>query len=161
MKVTAEFTTGRLEQAVGGILFLDEVADMDLEASPRSQLVGALDTGSFPSGRRHRAGEYRCNGSFAATPTQSGRGGAEETFREDLFYHLNVVPLHVPPLREHAEDVPELLNFYVDWYVNHEKLPYRHFNVGAQNTLRHPSLAWQRAGVEEPGAAIVDPGCRQ
>ena len=56
-----------------------------------------------------------------------------------VFYHLNVVPLHMPPLREHPEDVPELLNFYVDWFVTHEKLPYRHFTVGAQNTLRnHP-----------------------
>lgn len=127
---------GRLEQAMGGILFLDEVADMDLEA--QAQLVGALDTGNF----------LRVGGSdpvsidvriIAATAHNLEEAVQEGRFREDLFYHLNVVPLHVPPLRDHAEDVPELLNFYVDWFVTHEKLPYRHFNVGAQNILRnHP-----------------------
>ncbi|MBT3048055.1 MAG: sigma-54 dependent transcriptional regulator [Candidatus Thiodiazotropha sp.] len=127
---------GRLEQAAGGTLFLDEVADMDLEA--QSQLVGALDTGSFlrVGGTEPVSIDVRI---IAATQHNLEEAVQEGTFREDLFYHLNVVPLHVPPLREHAEDVPELLNFYVDWYVTHEKLPYRHFVVGAQNTLRnHP-----------------------
>ncbi len=127
---------GRLEQAAGGTLFLDEVADMDLEA--QSQLVGALDTGRFMrvGGTEPVSIDVRI---IAATQHNLEESVQEGTFREDLFYHLNVVPLHVPPLREHAEDVPELLNFYVDWYVTHEKLPYRHFTVGAQNTLRnHP-----------------------
>ncbi len=127
---------GRLEQAAGGTLFLDEVADMDLEA--QSQLVGALDTGRFMrvGGSEPVSIDVRI---IAATQHNLEESVQQGTFREDLFYHLNVVPLHVPPLREHAEDVPELLNFYVDWYVTHEKLPYRHFNVGAQNTLRnHP-----------------------
>jgi DNA-binding NtrC family response regulator len=127
---------GRLEQAAGGTLFLDEVADMDLEA--QSQLVGALDTGSFlrVGGTEPVSIDVRI---IAATQHNLEDAVQEGAFREDLFYHLNVVPLHVPPLREHAEDVPELLNFYVDWYVTYEKLPYRHFNVGAQNTLRnHP-----------------------
>ncbi|MCU7879906.1 MAG: sigma-54 dependent transcriptional regulator [Candidatus Thiodiazotropha sp. (ex Lucinoma aequizonata)] len=129
---------GRLEQAVGSTLFLDEVADMGLEA--QSQLVGALDTGCFlrVGGTEPVSIDVRI---IAATQHMLEEAVQEETFREDLFYHLNVVPLHVPPLREHAEDVPELLNFYIDWYVNHEKLPYRHFTVGAQNTLRnHPWL---------------------
>jgi DNA-binding NtrC family response regulator len=59
------------------------------------------------------------------------------SFREDLFYHLNVVPLNVPPLRDHAEDVSDLLNFYLDYFASHEKLPYRRFSVGAQNFLRN------------------------
>ncbi|WP_428610072.1 sigma-54-dependent transcriptional regulator [Sedimenticola sp.] len=127
---------GALEQARGGTLFLDEVADMDIEA--QSQLLGALDGGAF----------LRVGGSepvqidvriIAATQknlqdeVQAGR------FREDLFYHLNVVPLHIPPLREHREDVPELLSYYVDSYVAHEKLPYRRFDVRAQNYLRNHS----------------------
>ncbi len=125
---------GALEQARGGTLFLDEVADMDLEA--QAQLLGALDTGSF----------IRIGGTdpvdidvriIAATKRDLELEVREGRFREDLFYHLNVVPLDIPPLREHPEDVPDLLNFYVNHFVQHEKLPYRHFSVGAQNFLRN------------------------
>jgi len=125
---------GALEQARGGTLFLDEVADMDLEA--QAQLLGALDTGSF----------LRVGGSepveidvriIAATKRDLEAEVQEGRFREDLFYHLNVVPLNIPPLQDHQEDVHELLNFYVDHFVQHEKLPYRHFSVGAQNYLRN------------------------
>ena len=58
-------------------------------------------------------------------------------FRDDLFYHLNVVPLHIPPLRDHADDVHELLDYYIDNMVTHERLSYRHFTVAAQNRLRN------------------------
>ncbi|MCW8847955.1 MAG: sigma-54 dependent transcriptional regulator, partial [Sedimenticola sp.] len=101
---------GALEQARGGTLFLDEVADMDIEA--QSQLLGALDGGSF----------MRVGGSepvhidvriIAATQRNLEDEVQAGNFREDLFYHLNVVPLNIPPLREHREDVPELLNYYV------------------------------------------------
>ncbi len=125
---------GALEQARGGTLFLDEVADMDLEA--QAQLLGALDSGSF----------LRIGGTdpveidvriIAATKRDLEVEVREGRFREDLFYHLNVVPLNIPPLHEHPEDVPDLLKFYVDHFVQHEKLPYRHFSVGAQNFLRN------------------------
>ncbi len=125
---------GALEQARGGTLFLDEVADMDMEA--QSQLLGALDTGSFlrQGGTEPVEIDVRI---IAATQRDLDQEVQEGRFREDLFYHLNVVPLRVPPLREHKEDVPELLNYYVDYYVTHEKLPYRRFDVSAQNFLRN------------------------
>ncbi len=125
---------GRLEQANGGTLFLDEIADMDLEA--QAQLAGAFETGEF----------LRVGGSdpvkvdirvIAATQKELQTEVSAGNFREDLFYHLNVVPLEIPPLREHREDVPELLSYYVDYFVTHEKLPYRHFSVSAQNMLRN------------------------
>ncbi len=125
---------GALEQARGGVLFLDEVAEMDLEA--QAQLVGALDTGSFL--RVGGAEPVRIDTRIiAATQRNLEDEVAAGKFREDLFYHLNVVPLHVPPLRDHREDIPELLSFYVNHLVAHEKLPYRHFTVGAQNFLRN------------------------
>ncbi|MCG6965304.1 MAG: sigma-54 dependent transcriptional regulator [Chromatiaceae bacterium] len=127
---------GRLEQAAGGTLFLDEVADMNLEV--QAQLVGALDTGSF----------MRVGGSapvnidvrvVAATQRDLHRAVEDGKFREDLFYQLNVVPLAVPPLREHREDIPELLDSAVDHLVEQDKLPYRRFSIAAQNVLRnHP-----------------------
>ena len=129
-----EIQYGRLEQAAGGTLFLDEVADMDLEA--QAQLVGALDTGSF----------MRVGGSapvnidvrvIAATHHDLHAAVEAGRFREDLFYQLNVVPLVVPPLRDHREDIPELLESAVDRLVEQDKLPYRRFSIAAQNVLRN------------------------
>jgi DNA-binding NtrC family response regulator len=125
---------GRLEQASGGTLLLDEVADMDLEA--QGQLLGALDTGSFlrVGGTEPVKIDVRIIAATQRNLEDEVQGGR---FREDLFFHLNVVPLHVPSLREHNEDVPELLNYYVDYFATHEKLPYRRFSVGSQNFLRN------------------------
>ncbi len=127
---------GSLELARGGTLFLDEVADMEKEA--QTQLLGALDTGSFLrwGGVEPVQIDVRI---IAATQRNLEEEVQAGKFREDLFYHLNVVPLQIPPLREHREDVPELLSYYVDHFSSHEKLPYRRFDVGAQNFLRnHP-----------------------
>jgi DNA-binding NtrC family response regulator len=60
-------------------------------------------------------------------------------FRQDLYYLLNEVTLDVHPLRDHSEDVPSMLNFYVDHFVVHEKLPFRRFSMAAQNYLRNYS----------------------
>ncbi len=127
---------GSLEQAAGGTLLLDEVADMDLEA--QGQLLGALDTGSFlrVCGSEPVTIDVRIIAATSRDLKEEVRAGG---FREDLFYHLNVVPLSVPPLREHAEDIPDLLNYYVDYFATHEKLAYRRFSVGAQNFLRNYS----------------------
>ncbi len=133
-EVDGRLIYGRLEQASGGTLFLDEVADMDLET--QSQLLGALETNSFL--RVGGIEPVKINVRIiAATEKNLEDEVAAGRFKEELFYHLNVVPLSVPPLREHHEDVPELLNFYIDYYVTHERLPYRHFSVGAQNHLRN------------------------
>ena len=125
---------GALEQAGGGTLFLDEVADMDLDA--QAQLLGALDTGSFlrVGGKEPVKIDVRI---IAATQRNLDEEVQQGRFREDLFYHLNVVPLQIPPLRDRREDVPELLNYYIDYFVSHEKLSYRRFDVGAQNFLRN------------------------
>lgn len=62
---------------------------------------------------------------------------AERAFRSDLFRMLNPDTIQVPPLREHAEDVPDLLSHFIDRCVEIEGLPYRHFTVAAQNRLRN------------------------
>lgn len=127
---------GRFEQANGGTLYLDDIADMDLQTQAR--LVSVLETRSF----------LRVGGSepvnvdvriIAATHSDLAKAVAADSFREDLYYHLNVVPLHIPPLAQHCEDISDLLNYYADYFVTRESLPYRHFSVGAQNRLRnHP-----------------------
>ena len=125
---------GSLEKAAGGTLMMDEVADMELDA--QAQLLGALDNGSFlrVGGSEPVAIDVRIVAVTQRNLEDEVRAGS---FREDLFYHLNVVPLNIPPLRDHAEDVSDLLNFYLDYFATHEKLPYRRFSVGAQNFLRN------------------------
>jgi DNA-binding NtrC family response regulator len=127
---------GNLEKAAGGTLLLDEVADMELDA--QAKLLGALDTGSFlrVGGSEPVRIDVRIIAVTQRNLEDEVRAGR---FREDLFYHLNVVPLNVAPLREHAEDVPDLINYYLDHFATHEKLPYRRFSVGAQNYLRNYS----------------------
>jgi DNA-binding NtrC family response regulator len=130
----AKIHYGLLEQANGGILFLDEVGDMDLETQAR--LLSALETGSFlrVGGTEPVRVDVRV---LAATHLNLEQEVQAGRFREDLYYHLNVVPMRIPPLREHREDIPELLAYYVDVFVEHEKLPFRRFTVAAQNHLRN------------------------
>ncbi len=127
---------GLLEQARGGTLFLGEINGMDPETQLR--LISAIESSSF----------LRVGG---GSPVQvdvrvmaSTRKGLEEEvregrFRQDLYYLLNVVTMEVQPLREHSEDIPALLSFYVDYFVSHEKLPFRKFSMAAQNYLRNYS----------------------
>jgi two-component system nitrogen regulation response regulator NtrX len=125
---------GRLEQASGGTLFLDELADMDLEA--QTKLASTLESGSFLriGGKEPVRVNVRV---AAATHRDLEQEIATGRFREDLYYQLNVVPIKLPPLRDHIEDVPELLNYYVSYFVDQESLTYRHFTLAAQNRLRN------------------------
>jgi DNA-binding NtrC family response regulator len=124
---------GWLEQASGGTLFLNDVADMDLATQAR--LLGALQQRSLlrVGAKEPVQIDVRI---VAATQRNLAEEVAARRFREDLYYHLNVVPIRVPSLREHPEDVPELLEFYVNLFAVQDKLPYRHFTTAAQNFLR-------------------------
>lgn len=129
-----QISYGRIEQANGGVLYFDDIADMDMATQGR--LVSALDTGSFVrvGGSEAVKVDVRV---IAASHYDLQKKVAEGTFRDDLYYHLSVVPLQVPALREHAEDIPELLNHFVDLFVTHDHLPYRSFSVAVQNCLRN------------------------
>lgn len=127
---------GRLETAGSGMLVIDEVADMDDAAQRR--LLSAIEAGGF-----QRVGGTATVALAARVVTLTRKDLAAEVaagrFREDLYFHLSVVPINMPPLRDHVEDIPELLTFYVDWLVEREGLSYRRFSVAAQNRLRnHP-----------------------
>jgi DNA-binding NtrC family response regulator len=125
---------GSLEQANGGTLFLEDIVDMDLGVQAR--LLSALTHQSFI--RVDGVAPVSINVRIiAATSHDPGRAVEEGALREDLYYHLNVVPLEIPPLRSHRDDIPELLNYYIDQFATTEGLPYRRFTVGAQNRLRN------------------------
>lgn len=124
---------GLLEQAAGGVLFLDEVAEMDLQTQGR--LLHALDTQRITriGGDQPIAVNVRV---VAATKADLAAAVREGRFREDLYYRLNVLPLQVPPLREHAEDIPVLLTYHMDNLHQQEGLPVRRFQAGALERLR-------------------------
>ena len=125
---------GHLEQANGGTLFLNDTADMDLATQGR--LLSALENRTFlrVGGAEPVAINVRI---IAATHHDLDQAVRTAAFREDLYYHLNVVPLHIPPLREHIEDISDLLSYYVNLLSRQEHLPYRTFTVAAQNRLRN------------------------
>lgn len=125
---------GLLEQANGGTLFLSDVGDMDL--TTQAKLNSALETRTFLRSGSDQPVELYVR-VIAATHYDLEQLIEQGKFRKDLYYQLNVVPLRVPALREHREDVPELLNYYINLYVDQEKLPYRQFSLAAQNRLRN------------------------
>ncbi|NIR27974.1 MAG: sigma-54-dependent Fis family transcriptional regulator [Gammaproteobacteria bacterium] len=127
---------GSFERANGGTLFLEDVAET--EPSIQARLYTALKHQSFVrlGGVQPVSVNVRI---IAATREDLHRAVEAGRFHEDLYYHLNVVPLNIPPLREHREDVPELLEYYVDLLVSQENHGYRRFTVAAKNRLRnHP-----------------------
>jgi len=125
---------GLLDQANGGTLLLHDIADMDMETQGR--LFSALDSGSFQriSGTQPVHLYLRV---ISATHQNIESRVDTGQFRKDLFFLLNVVPLHIPPLRDHREDVPDLLNFFTSLFVDQDNLPYRKFSTAAQNRLRN------------------------
>ena len=127
---------GYLEKAAGGTLFLKDIADMDLNT--QAKLQSALEKNSFTRiGSMHPVNlDIRL---IAATRTTLEDKIRDGFFRDDLYFQLNVVPIRVPPIREHYEDIPELLEYYVNFFVEQEGLSYKHFTTAALNRLRRYS----------------------
>ncbi len=105
---------GRFELADGGTLFLDEIGD--LPATVQVKLLRVLQERAFErvGGNETRTVNVRL---VAATHQPLERRIKEGTFREDLFYRLNVVPLEVPPLRARKDDLPELVDHFLRKYA--------------------------------------------
>ncbi len=123
---------GLLEQAADGTLFINEIGD--LPAAAQRSLLGVLETGSFMRLGESQPRVFLARIVSSAQPEVSQGSGP---VRRDLLAHLNAVILRVPPLREYAEDVPDLLRHYVDRLVDAEGLKFRRFSVAAQNRLRN------------------------
>jgi len=134
---------GLLERAHRGTLFLGEIGGMDKETQLR--LLSALESSSFlrVGGSEAVRVDVKVIASTRVPLDEEVKAGR---FRQDLYYLLNEVFLMIQPLREHSEDVPSLLNYYVDYFVKHENLPFRKFSMAAQNFLRNYS--W-RGNVRE------------
>jgi len=101
---------GRFEQCDGGTLFLDEIGDMPLAV--QSKILRVLQEGEFSrvGGNQTLRSDARI---IAATNKDLESEVSRQRFREDLFYRLNVVRIHIPPLRRRREDVPLLVDFFL------------------------------------------------
>ncbi|MBT8094338.1 MAG: sigma-54 dependent transcriptional regulator [Gammaproteobacteria bacterium] len=129
-----EVIAGAFERASGGTLIIDELADLN-EAAQRV-LVGVLEDGHFT--RVRGTSPVKVNARIVATVGADFEAKIESgELRRDLVAHLSELTLRVPPLRDYAEDVPELLAYYVDKLVDSEGLTFRRFSVAAQNRLRN------------------------
>jgi DNA-binding NtrC family response regulator len=124
---------GAFDQAAGGSLYLSGLEDLNSEA--QRALLGAIEQNAYTrvGGRQRIALNVR----WISSAQEGFESNAREPLRRDLLAHLNVITLRVPPLRDYAEDVPDLLRYYVDRLVDDQHLPLRRFSVAAQNRLRN------------------------
>ena len=129
-----EVQMGAFEKAAEGTLIIDELTDLGTAA--QRILFSVLEDGSFTrkGGSSAVPLDARILATVRADYEDKVRSGE---LRADLVASLGVLMLRVPPLREYSEDVPELLNYYVDKLVDSEGLAFRRFSVAAQNRLRN------------------------
>jgi two-component system nitrogen regulation response regulator NtrX len=124
---------GRFEQADGATLFLDEIGDMNL--ATQAKVLRVLQEQRF-----HRVGGARPIEVDVRVIAASNKNLTEEikkgSFREDLYYRLNVIPLHVPPLREHREDIPLLANHFIKQISEEQGLKPKHLSSETLNRMR-------------------------
>ena len=125
---------GLLEQAGDGTLFINELED--LPPSVQRLLLGVLESGTYTRIGGTDILEFTARVLSAAQPGIENRAGGPG-FRRDLLAHINTLIVRVPPLRDYAEDVPELLRHYVDRAVDADGMTFRRFSVAAQNRLRN------------------------
>ncbi|MCI6288993.1 MAG: sigma-54 dependent transcriptional regulator [Lentisphaeria bacterium] len=123
---------GRFELADGGTLFLDEIGEIPL--STQVKLLRVLETRCF-----ERIGGVDTIEVDTRVVTATNRDlaamVAEGTFREDLYYRLDVVTIHLPPLRERTEDIPPLVNHYLAYFAKENGRPEMTISESAMSAL--------------------------
>jgi two-component system nitrogen regulation response regulator NtrX len=139
---------GKFLQADGGTLFLDEIGDMSLKA--QAKVLRALQEGEIErvGGSDTIKVDVRV---VAATNKDLAAEVAAGRFREDLYFRLNVVPVHVPPLRERPGDIALLAEHLLSAYLDENGLPQRRLDDGALLTLQR--LPWP-GNIRELGNAV-------
>lgn len=116
---------GAWQRAAGGTLVVMDLAELDSRV--QALLAGRLDGPAEPAAPRF----------IGLSAEDLPQWVDRRRFHPDLFHALNAAVVQVPPLRDHAEDVPELLTRFITRLVESEGLPYRRFTVAAQNRLRN------------------------
>ena len=124
---------GKFEQADGGTIFLDEIGDMSLPA--QAKVLRALQEHKISrvGGDKDIKVNVRV---FAATNKDLKKEIAEGNFREDLYHRLNVIPIHVPPLKDRKDDIPLLAEFFIDRICNEYGMPSKEITKDALKELQ-------------------------
>jgi len=152
---------GFFEQAHGGTLFLDEIGDMDLTA--QSKVLRALQSGEVGRVGSEQVMHVDVR-VLAATNKDLGRAVANGTFREDLFFRLNVFPIRSPSLRERMEDIRALATFFLATFCRENGLRPKTFDPVAQAALerrewpgnvRELKNAVERAAILSSGDVVT------
>src|SRR5437764_7838553 len=123
---------GKFEQCNHGTLFLDEIGDMT--PATQTKILRVLQSGTFErvGGNQPITADVRI---IAATNKSLEQAVAARQFREDLFYRLNVVRIHIPPLRERREDIPLLVNYFLKNVTKNQPGPPRSVAPGVLKAL--------------------------
>lgn len=129
---------GKFEQADGGNLFLDEIGDMSLQA--QAKVLRAIEEGKIErvGGNAKIAVDVRI---ISATNKELQEEITKGYFREDLYHRLNVIPIHIPPLRERKDDIPLLIEHFSKIICEKNKFPQKKYTDAALKTLQ--SLPWK------------------
>jgi two-component system response regulator AtoC len=124
---------GQVDQANRGTLFLDEIAEM--EASLQAKLLQVLQDGQFSriGAQQDTQANVRV---VCATSRDLEQEVASGRFRQDLYYRINVVQIHVPPLRQRSEDIPALVEFFLKKFSVLHGLPQRTVPAELQQLLQ-------------------------
>lgn len=129
---------GKFEQADGGTIFLDEIGDMSLKT--QSKVLRVLEEGEV-----QKVGSSRINKVdvrvIAATNKDLGKEKKKGTFREDLYFRLNVIPIYSPSLREIKEDIPLLVEYFSKIYTEENNLKVKKFSEDALEVMM--KYAWK------------------
>jgi two-component system nitrogen regulation response regulator NtrX len=125
--------TGALEEAHGGTLFIDEIGDMPRETQNKIMRVLVEQTFQRQGGTAKVSVDVRIISSTARNLEEEIAAGR---FREDLFHRLSVVPIRVPPLSERREDIPELIDYFMDQISGATGLPKRQIGQDAMAVLQ-------------------------
>jgi transcriptional regulator with GAF, ATPase, and Fis domain len=125
---------GKFEQCNGGTIFLDEIGDMT--PATQTKILRVLQSGTFErvGGNTPNKVDVRV---IAATNKPLEEAVAARQFREDLFYRLNVVRIHIPPLRERREDVRLLVNYFLKKFARDQQTSPKSVSTGVIKALEH------------------------
>jgi len=123
---------GRFEMANGGTIFLDEIGDMPLAL--QAKLLRVIQEKAFEKVGSDNT--ITVNTRILAATNKNIKTMADKgEFRDDLYYRLNVVPLHIPPLRQRTEDIPELARFFMTKYMRQNKKEFAGFSQDALEAI--------------------------